>query len=46
MKSLLRTSIITLIVFAGYAALATDLGTSLTGPIAHPLPCPQRPALR
>jgi hypothetical protein len=40
MKALLRTSIIALIVFAGYAAMATDLGTPQAGPIARPWQCP------
>ena len=37
MKSLLRSSIVALLVFAGYAALASSSSSSFTGPL-HPAP--------
>lgn len=40
MKLLLRTSIVALIIFAGYASLATDLGISQAGPFPRPPQCP------
>lgn len=40
MKLLLRTSIVALVIFAGYASLATDLGISQAGPFPRPPQCP------
>ena len=34
MKALLRPTLFALLVFAGYAAVATDLGTSKAGPFS------------
>jgi len=39
MKSLLRSSIVALIVFAGYAAVATDISKQHSN-AALPQPCP------
>ncbi len=45
MKALLRTSIISLMVFAGYAAVTTDISKPHTN-AAFPQPqCPQRPPI-
>jgi hypothetical protein len=43
MKALLRPTLFALLVFAGYAAVATDLGTSKAGPFPRPQ-CPNPPA--
>jgi hypothetical protein len=44
MKALLRTSIIGLLVFAGYAAVATDISKPHSN-AAFPQPCPPRPGM-
>lgn len=43
MKALLRSTVLALLVFAGYAAVVTDLGTSKAGPFPRPQ-CPYPPA--
>ena len=44
MKALLRTSIVGLLVFAGYAAVATDISKPHSN-AAIPQPCPPRPGI-
>lgn len=39
MKALLRTSIVALVVFAGYSAFSTDLSKSQTSVPTLPVPC-------
>jgi|GEM_PF-3533281 hypothetical protein len=41
MKAIVRSSIIALMVFAGYAALATPATTSKSGPFPMPKPSTQ-----
>jgi hypothetical protein len=44
MKSLLRSSIVALLVFAGYAALASSSSSSFAGPLTQPgCPAPHPP---
>jgi hypothetical protein len=44
MKALLRSSVVALMLLGGYAAIATNLGTSQAGPFPRPPQCPMPPA--